>query len=256
MGPLSPEAALALLIVALYLKDCLLLLRADEALMVAGVFGPRWRAAFGPRGFKLTGREPWLANPLLPHVPVFRLRWAMRAPATDAAAPAPATDAAPVLRAEPLLWRLAPLVWGIWTLLFVMVPLAVLGRFGVVAALWLVALLYLHIALALALTWRWRRQFGLGGRAFALLAFECLACAPYAANLVRRLSLAQSPREDFTAAAARLLPPEALAEVHRECLARIDEQLEAEPEGSAAAAQLQAARRRFEPAAANLETPA
>ena len=46
---MSPEAALPLLVVALYLKDCLLLLRPDEALMVAGVFGPRWRAAFGPR---------------------------------------------------------------------------------------------------------------------------------------------------------------------------------------------------------------
>ncbi|MBX3606232.1 MAG: hypothetical protein KF788_13210 [Piscinibacter sp.] len=241
---MSTEAALALLVVALYLKDCLLLLRSDEALMVTGVLGRRWHAAFGRRDFTLAGREPWLANPFLPHVPVYRLRWSMRA-SVAATSPAPLG-----LRAEPLLWRLAPLVWGLWALLFVAVPLAVLGRFGVVAVLWLVGLVYAHIVVALALAWRWRVHFGLSGRAFALLSFECLVCAPYAANLVRRLSLAQTPREDFTAAAARLLPPEALAKVHRECLARIDQQLEAEPEDSAAAAQLQAARRRFDSAPA------
>jgi hypothetical protein len=242
MNSVSPEVVLALVIVAFYLKDCLLLLRRDEAVMVAGRSGSRWRAAFGLRHYTLAGREPWLANPFLPHVPVFRLRWQMQA--SDHVA-APAVSAARSLRVEPRLRRLAPLVWAIWTLLFVMVPLAVLGRFGVTAALWLVGLLYAHIAVALLLTWRWRVPFGLSHRAFVLLAFECLACAPYAANLVRRLSLSQEMDEAFTAAATRLLPPDALADVHRECLARIDDQLDVEPEASAASAALQAARLRF-----------
>lgn len=250
---LSPEALLALMIVALYLKDSLHLLHADEALLVRGV-GGRWRARFGARGFKLAGREPYLAHPLTPHAPVFRLRWRMSAAgAADVASavtPAEATHPAGTARLEaprPLA-RLAPFAWLAWLLLFVAIPLTVLARLGVTSTLAAVALLYLDIVVALVLAWRWRAALGLGGRAFALLAFEVLACAPYAANLVRRAAAAAPAcTEDFTAAAARLLPAPALADVHRECLARIDEQLEAEPEGGAAAQALAQARRRFLP---------
>jgi hypothetical protein len=237
---MSPEAALVLLIAALYLKDQLLLLRADEALLIPSVFGRRrWRAGFGARGFTIARREPYLANPLLPHQPVFKLRWQM------SQAAAPGASAEP-LQTNPLLWRLAPLVWGIWLALFVLIPLTLIGRWGVVATLTAVALLYAHIVLALVLVGLARVRLGLTGRAYALLAFECLACAPYAANLVRRLSWVHAPQpEDFTAAAARLLDAAALAEVHAECLERIDEQLQAEPEDGATAAALQRARQRF-----------
>ena len=235
---LSTEALLALLIVALYLKDSLLLLRPDEAVLVRGLGG--WRAGFGARGYKLAGKEPWLANPLAPHAPVWRLGWAMRGEGTP-----PTADAAAWQPALSPLARLAPFACFSWGLLFVVIPTAVLAQWGVVATLGAVALLYLNIAAGLGVTWLQRRPLGLGARAFALLAFECLVCAPYSANLVRRLSLAQRPSEDFTAAAARLLTPFALAEVHRECVARIDEQLEAEPEGGPAAQALQRARQRF-----------
>jgi hypothetical protein len=245
---MNPEALLALMIVALYLKDSLLLLRADEAVLVHGLGwlasgSGRWRAGFGARGFKLGGREPYLANPFAPHAPVFRLRWAMQA----AAAPG-ATSQKPLAAAPQLAW-LAPFAWLSWALLFVAIPTTVLAHWGVTATLAAVALLYVNIAAALVALWFWRQPLGLAPRAFALLAFECLVCAPYAANLVRRVAWAGTSGEDFTAAAARLLPPPALAEVHRECLARIDEQLEAEAEGSPAALALASARARFQSAA-------
>jgi hypothetical protein len=252
---LNAESALALLIVALYLKDNALLLNADEAVLVPSVFGRRrWRAGFGARGFTIARREPYLANPLLPHQPVYRLRWQM----TQAAHPGAARSANPateMLAVNPLLWRLAPLVWGMWLATLVLLPLTLLGRWGVVATLATVMLLYAHIVLALGLVWWWRARLGLTGRAFAMLAFECLACAPYAVNLVRRLAWVRSPHpEDFTAAAARLLDGAAQAEVRAECLARIDEQLQAEPEGSAAAAALLRARERFAAEAAAAAT--
>ena len=237
---MSPEAALVLLIVALYLKDNLLLLSPDEAVMVPSAVGrARWCAGFGARGFTFAQREPYLANPLLPHQPVYRLRWHM----TQAGDPVPAAQP---LVMEPLLWRLAPLVWGMWLLAFVGVPLTLLGRRGAVATLAAVALLYALIVLALVLVWLWRGQIGLTTRTFGLIALECLTCAPYAPNLVRRLVWARSPHpEDFTAASARLLGSPAQAEVRAECLARIDEQLQALPEGSADALALQRARTRF-----------
>jgi hypothetical protein len=178
---------------------------------------------------------------------VIRLRWQMM----QAAAPAAAAEP---LAVNPVLWRLAPLVWGMWLLLFVLIPLTLVGRWGVVATLSAVALLYVHIVLALVLVWRWRARLGLSARAFGLLAFECLACAPYAPNLVRRLGWVRVPHpEDFTAAAARLLDAAALAEVHAECLARIEEQLQAEVEGSTAFVALQRARGRFAAGAAHAE---
>lgn len=266
---MSPEAGLALLVVALYLLDSLLLLHPDEAVLVRrGLAGGgngdknsdsdagRWRAAFGAQGFKLAGREPWLANPLLPHQPVFRLRWRMAqagavpAPtaarsdvaATVATAEAVRFDAPPGLRR---LHQLAPVVWCSWLLLFLLIPCTLLVPLGLRATLAAVLLLYANIVLALALVWRWRCDLGLNGRAFALLAFECAVCAPYSANLVRRLAWHPRSGETFDAAAARLLPAPAMQQVRRECLARIDERLEAEPEGSAEAAALHEARTRL-----------
>jgi hypothetical protein len=51
--------------------------------------------------------------------------------------------------------------------------------------------------------------------------------------------------DDFANAAQRLLGPSAKDAVRREWLARVDEQLEAEPEGSARAAALLVARSRL-----------
>jgi hypothetical protein len=216
----------------------------------------RWRAAFGAQGFKLAGREPWLANPWLPHQPVFRLRWRMEQAGADPSAMAVRADAiAPVgpsagIRFDaPLdlrhLHRLAPFVWCSWLLLFVLIPCTLLVPLGMQATLAAVLLLYLNIVFALALVWRWRSDLGLNGRAFALLAFECTVCAPYSANLVRRLAWHPRTGETFDAAAARLLPAPAMQQVRRECLARIDERLEAEPEGGAVAALLREARARL-----------
>jgi hypothetical protein len=58
-------------------------------------------------------------------------------------------------------------------------------------------------------------------------------------------------QEDFLHAAARLLPPDALAEVQRECLARVDDRLELAAEGSPEMAALQRARDRLAAKAAS-----
>ena len=191
---MSAEVGLALLIVALYLLDSLLLLHTDEAVLVrrglakAGVAadvpnkdGRRWRAAFGAQHFKIAGREPWLANPWLPHQPVYRLRWRSERTGFDPAlAAAPAAEGRGVeTRPSPQrLHQLAPAACISWLLLFVAIPVTLLGPFGMRATLVAVLLLYLNIAAALAFTWRWRTDLGLSGRAFAMLSFECFACAP------------------------------------------------------------------------------
>jgi hypothetical protein len=222
----------------LYLKDCLLFLAPDEAVLVRGWRG-RWRACFGRHDWRLRGREPWLCNPFKPHQPVLRLRW-------NAAAPAPT---APLARAEvaPELALLGPWVWAIWLTLFGLLPLAFYGHLGLRALLVGVVALYAFIVGALALVYRRRESLGLDRAALGVLAFELLACAPYAANLVRRLALARRVDEDLTTAADRLLDADALARMRAHCLTRMDDELDWLPEDSPRAQALQAARSRFAP---------
>ncbi|MFL6700271.1 MAG: hypothetical protein ACJ8GJ_24135 [Vitreoscilla sp.] len=222
-------------LVALYLKDCLLLLQRDEAVLVRGWRG-RWRAGFGLLDWRLRRREPYLCHPFKPWEPVLRLRW-------DAAAgplPSPAAPAVP----PPL--RLGPWVVLVWLLLFVGLPTAFYAQLGLTVIFTVLGALYLSIVLSLLLVWRQRATLGLTGSAFGVLAFEVLACAPYAANLVRRLSLQRPVDEDLLAAAARLLDAPALAAVHAQCLARIDDELDWAAEDSPRSRALRAARPRFE----------
>ena len=177
-------------LVALYLKDCLLLLGRDEAVLVRGWRG-RWRAGFGLLDWRLRRREPYLCHPFKPWEPVLRLRWdAAAGPAPAAAAPA----------SVPPELGLGPWVAIIWLLLFVALPTAFYGQLGLHAILAVLGALYLTIAASLGLAWRRRAALGLSGPDFGVLAFEVLACAPYAANLVRRLSLQRKVDEDLLAA--------------------------------------------------------
>ena len=223
-------------LVGLYLKDCFLLLGRDEAVLVRGWRG-RWRAGFGLLDWRLRRREPYLCHPFKPWEPVLRLRW-------DAAAAPRPVPAAPA--SVPPAPRLGPWVALIWLLLFVALPAAFYGQLGLHAILAVLGTLYAAIVVSLALVWRRHAALGLSGSAFGVLAFEVLACAPYAANLVRRLSLHRAVDEDLLAAAQRLLAAPALASVHAQCLARIDDELDWAAEDSPRSQALRAARPRFE----------
>jgi len=235
---IDAQSLLGPTIVALYLKDCLLLLARDEAVLVRGWRG-RWRAGFGLLDWRLRGREPWLCHPFKPWQPVLRLRW-------DAAAPVPAASSAPPPALPEL--ALAPWVCAIWLLLFVALPVAFFGHLGLRSVLLVVGELYGFILFSLVLVWRRRAALGLSGPQFGVLAFELLACAPYAANLVRRLSLHRRMAESLLAASQRLLDVPALAQLQAQCRARIDDELDWIAEDSPRARALRAARPRFAPA--------
>ena len=64
-------------------------------------------------------------------------------------------------------------------------------------------------------------------------------------NLVRRLCRTRDVSEDFSHAAKRLLTGDALATAKSECLARIDEEIELETEGSEREVRLRESRMRF-----------
>jgi hypothetical protein len=242
---ISAEVLLIVLALALYVYDASLLLASNEAVLLRGWRG-RWHASFGAHRWKLVGREPYVPNPFTPHRPLFRLRWAF-----DALAETRASNAATGLLHVPAeIAKLGAFTLNAALCLFVLLPFGLFSNWGVVAVLAALVLLYVNNLVALTLVFRWRARLHLTGKQFAGLAFECLVCPPFSVNLVRRLCARVPVSETFTAAAARLLrpvaeEPDAHLELNAQCLARIDEQLEATAEGSPQMLALQAARARY-----------
>jgi hypothetical protein len=71
--------------------------------------------------------------------------------------------------------------------------------------------------------------FGLTGRKFVGLCFECLVCPPLAINLVRRLSLDLCSSADLLDASAKLLAPEDWANAKQKFAQRLEDQMSALP---------------------------
>lgn len=230
------QALIGPAVAALYLKDCLLLLRRDEAVLVRGLRGT-WRAGFGLRDWRLADREPYLCHPFKPFEPVLRLRWSVDDPAGRASlepAGVPAGTAA-----------LAAWAGAIWLMIFVCLPVAFYGKLGLPLLWFDLAVLYALIVGSLVVAWRRRAGFGLDASGFALLAFEVLACPPYAPNVLRRACFARPVDEEFLAASRRLLDAPRLAEARAGCRARVEEELEAIDDTSLRAVALRAARQRW-----------
>ena len=231
------EVLLMLLALGLYVFDAAWLLYANEAVLMPAGRG-RWKAAFGSDQTRLLGRELLLPDLLAPHRPVFRLSWRFEGDRSEAVS----GDWA---RLADALRPAAILVWGMAAALFVLLPLGLFSRIGAPLVLAAVAMLYLLIAATLLWLLRHRESLGLSGRRLAALAFEALICPPLAINLLRKVAAGQAIAEPFPAAAQRLLAAEDWLTARAECLARVDEEIDAESGDSPRLTALQAQRERF-----------
>jgi hypothetical protein len=251
----APETLLMALALGLYLYDSALLLYSNEAMLVLAGKN-RWLTGFGSNRTTLYSRELYLPNPFTPTRPLFRLSWKLEAQADSPgnsasskgdpkvkAAAKTSTSAATATAASvnpgtdwtaitPLLRPLAPLVWSLSATLFIGLPVALYGRLGDWFIVWAFVLIYTHVVLMLLLLWMSRIGLKLTVRAFAQMAFDLMLCPPFALNLVRKLSLRVIVKEDFASAAKRLqqAPDWQLTQI--ELLARLDEEISGEIDGS------------------------
>ncbi len=226
-----------LLASALYVYDALILLASNEAVLVRR--GRGWRAVFGSHRWRLAGKEPCAPGLLAPHRPIFRMAWQFAGP-----------PAAVAVVRQPLpvgLGGLALCAWLSGLTLFVLLPASLFLGLGSWVTLGVISLLYAVNLGALVLLYRIHRRLQLPAGKYWSVAFECLVCPPFCINLVRRACEWQGWRDDFLQACQALLPPPALAEVHAQCLPRIDEQIAYEDEQSSRMAALQRARARLLP---------
>ena len=229
---LEAEFGLMGLIVGLYLYDSALLLYCNEGVLIPkGRAG--WVVGFGSRKVQMLGKELFVPNPLLLHRPMFRLAWAFEGGGS-------AEQWAP---RRNLFRSLAPLVWSMAVALFVLLPLGLFTRLGDGMLLLALGLLYLSLLASLLWLWFKRKVLNLSARQLAALSFECLVCAPFALNLVRGLSARMPVKEDLAHAARRLQAPDDWRLTRLALIARLDEEIECEEDGSERQARLRDHRR-------------
>ena len=166
----------------LYLFDSVLLLYSNELLFVRR--GGLWSCVHVP-AFLFGGRRVYLANPLTPGIPQFKVRW------SESDSRQQQDDVAELDR---FCRALRPVQYMVNTLLVILLVLPVeLFLFGTgVELLVVMAAFYLVIVVALGCVYVRRQELRLTGRTFAALCFDSLACSPFAINLVRKLTLRRS----------------------------------------------------------------
>lgn len=185
--------------IALYLYDSVQGLYGDELVFERRRRG--WMASAGS-DFLFAGRRPYLPNPFAPDAPMFRVSWD-RAQDQGTLGPAEADALAGALCLPAWLVRLQ------FLLLVLALPVVSIALGAGRMLLAVFALYYLLSAVALVLLARRRAALRLTGRQVALLAFESIACAPFAINLVRKVGLLQSAQLRWAeVAAARFDEPE------------------------------------------------
>ncbi len=222
---LESEALLMAAVIGLYLYDSSLLLYVNEGILIP-IGKQDWLVGFGSDKARIRGKEVFIPNPLLPHRPLFRLSWQF--------------EGSPTLSEGDWTLRryafrlLVPMVWGMAVALFVFLPLGLFTRLGERMILSGILLLYLNIIFALLWLWFNRATFDLSGRRFVGLAFESLACSPFAVNLIRKISLGMPVSEDLVSAASRLQHSDDWHTTRMEMMVRLDEEIEGEEDSQRA----------------------
>jgi hypothetical protein len=178
---------------AFYLYDSACLLWQNELLFTRKASG--WQVD-GGSNLRMFGRRVALPNPFTPHRPQYLVRWSLVDPRAQV------DDEAPTR----LLLQLRPLrALAIVMMLMLLVALpAISWILGAGLTLLLVfAVYYLLVIIALLLVHRRRQALQLTSRACWSLAFDVFLCAPFALNIVRRLSMRTGVTGDPLAFATR-----------------------------------------------------
>jgi len=219
------EILLVAAMAGLYLYDSARLLHSNEGVLAA-TLGGRWSLHFGAEHYTLRGKEPFVPNPLLPHRPLFPLRWKQQ---VVAAAPPAQRWAPPSFVPYKVL---APLIWLMALSLFGLIPAGLFSRYGNVVAAAGILLFYASALLALTYVWFKRGTLKLTGRQVGALAFESLTCPPFALNLVRHISWQAAPPEELDSASRRLLRKDDWTATLPTVIKRIDNAIAWENEGT------------------------
>lgn len=232
----SFEGLLALGIVGFYLWDSAMLLHRNE--MIFTQSGGNWAFACPDVRWHLLGKILHLPNPFSPHRLLFRVAWTLVPDEEQHDGDQDLERFASAV--EPLQAMVLVLYW----LLIVGLPLALLAFGSGARLLAAFAAVYLVISGILTFIFLRREQLGLPGKDFLKLAFDSLACPPFAVNLVRKLAERRFLGPDPIEFACRAFDEATFARFAKVLCSRLDEELECECEASARFTALKALRAR------------
>jgi hypothetical protein len=220
---------------ALYLIDSAMLLYSNELLFVRRRSG--WDFVTGS-GLLLFGRRLCLVNPFTPNKPQFRIRWSDHDDRVE-------RDDVHELGKFVAVLRPLQYVVVAQLVLVLALPLELLAYGTGPQLLGLFAAYYILIVAALGYSYARRRELRIPGRTFMLLAFDSLACSPFAINLVRKLSLRRSLPGNPVIFAQQSFGAESFERLIRYLCGRIREEQQHEDEQLPRWAQLEAYRRKL-----------
>jgi hypothetical protein len=175
---LAIDLAFIAALAGIYLFDCIVLVQRGQAALAR--WGGRWRVSMGTRHYLISGRPIVFLNPLTPCAATLKSRPLLEPFSPESLRPSAIVRA---LRGPSALAALQ------WTVVLVLLPVAVVRLPG-----WpLVAILVLAycnaVAMVLMLFRRYRR-LGVARRALGSIAFNAIVCLPFSINLPRRAGLA------------------------------------------------------------------
>ena len=194
---LTFEVALPLGALAFYLYDSALLLHDNELLFYRR--GRHWDAVSGS-DWVIFRRRVCFPAPFMPWSPVLRAFWSSAPPGNTEPTDWPSAQFMAALRPFQVLCTLLLL------LLAVALPVASLTLGSGFVLLGVFAVYYLLVIAALVLLFLRRSRLKLTNRAYWSIAIDTFACAPFAVNLVRRMTLRQTLAADARVYAESHLP--------------------------------------------------
>ena len=179
----SFEILLVLGTLGFYLYDSGMLLYVNE--MVFFRERRQWNFACPGNSWLLLGRSPYIPNPLTPEIAMFRVYW------SDTGRSSQNSDES----IEQFVAALVPLQYLVDVLLaqfFIALPFVLFLYGSGPQLLWVFGAIYLNIAVILVVVYKKKDILKVSKRKFVALSFESIACAPFALNIVRKLTLHRS----------------------------------------------------------------
>lgn len=218
----SFEALLILGVIGFYLYDSAILLFSNELIIVQS-FG-KWSVTFPSDHWRVMRKLLFFPNPLTAYNLLFRTTWSTIDTFTGSS-----SDISKFMASMSFL-RI--LVMVLMVLLFVALPIVMFKIGTGIIFLIVLFLIYFTILNMLVYTYFRKSSLGLDNKTFASLAFDSLACPPFAINLLRKISLRHALCDNSVEFAAKTLKPKDFNKFIEELINKMSDELEHEEDES------------------------
>lgn len=215
---LSFEVLLVLGVLGFYLYDSAMLLYFNELIFI----GPsgNWAFSCSTSRWRIRGKTPYLPNPLTPGSPLFRLTWSTNDQ------PLPLESDKEITKLIEAIRPVGLIVTVLLAEMMVGLPLVLFRLGSGVEFFIMLAAIYLTIIAMLVVVYRQRGCLGLSGKDLVSIAFDSIACPPFAINVARKISLRHVFGMNPVEFAFHHFKKEQFGLLVRAIQARLDEELE------------------------------